>query len=112
MTKLALLLIPLFLVSCVTTGSYSLVATADTIEVTNISAAGPNEAVAVGYDRKSKKAYLAYANGERTNIRVIGGGIGGGVFTLVLEGGTKVSVDLKTGKVTTTGPQFEPLPTK
>lgn len=112
MKIIAAILLALLLPSCVTTGDYMLVYAGDSIEVQGIAAAGPNDATGVGYNRVTKRAYITFANGEKTALKVTGGGIGGNAFVLVLEGGTKVSVDLKTGKVTTSGPQFEALSQK
>jgi hypothetical protein len=113
MNKLATLLLALSLLlpSCDTlapgtSANWFVTYTQDTIEIHSIQAAGPKDVRGLGYNRKTKVAYLAYADGSTTRLKVIGGGLGNNTFALILEGGARISVDLKTGKVTTTGDQF------
>jgi hypothetical protein len=110
MKCLALLLIACLLPSCEiapgTTASYFIAYTGDSVEIHSIQAQGPKDVSGLGYNRKTKVAYLTYADGSTTRLKVIGGGFGNNTFALILEGGSRVSVDLKTGKVTTSGDQF------
>ena len=96
------LLIALFFSSCASfPQDFILTYTGDTIEVSSIQADSPQSATGVGYNKVTKKAYLVYANGDRTDLEVVGGGFGGNTFVLILKDGTRVSVDVRTGKVTT-----------
>lgn len=54
-----------------------------------------------GYDLKAKTAYILYANGQREKFQITGAGMGGGQIALYLVGGGKVTINTKTGQVTT-----------
>lgn len=54
-----------------------------------------------GYSPKTKQAYVLYANGQREKWAITGGGFGGGKLVFYLQGGGRVTVDTKTGQVTT-----------
>lgn len=111
MKYLALLLIACLLPSCeiapgTAASSWFVSYTSETIEIHSIQADGPKDVRGLGYNHKTKVAYLTYADGSTTRLKVIGGGLGNNTFALILEGGSRISVDLKTGKVTTSGDQF------
>ena len=79
------------------------------VEVQNmaITAAPGQEAVTangVGYDTKKGTGYVTYLDGHRTKLRITGGGFGGGVAAIVLDDGSKIKVNMKTGAVTTEPP--------
>ncbi len=50
----------------------------------------------VGYDMKTKKAYIVYLDGHRAGFKIKGAGIGSNQVVLVLEDGTHISVNFKT----------------
>lgn len=105
------LLATLALASCGTTGTSDLFIayTGTGVEVQNLKITpepGQEDATAtgVGYDLTKRTAYVTYASGRTQRLKITGAGFGGGVVALVLEGGTKIKVNTKTGAVTTEGP--------
>lgn len=110
MKTILLLLTAVFLSSCATTGSDLFIAYTGTgveIQNTKITAESGKEdttATGVGYDLKAKTAYVTYASGRTQRLRITGAGFGGGTVALVLEGGTRIRVNTKTGEVVTEGP--------
>lgn len=61
-------------------------------------------ATGVGYNLDRKTAYITYADGHRSRMKITGAGFGGGLVAIILEDGTKVKVNVHTGQVTTEPP--------
>ncbi len=115
----AVSLLALCLSSCESTGGLSdgiFVAYTDGVEVSNsnvevVAGQESTTATGAGYNLKSHQAYVAYADGHRSQLKISGAGFGGGNMALVLSDGSRVNVNLKTGKVTTVASPFaNPLP--
>lgn len=58
-------------------------------------------ATGVGWDLKLKTAYVTYADGHTSRLKITGAGFGGGKAVILLEGGARITVDVHTGAVTT-----------
>lgn len=108
---LALSILP----SCTTTGGgsgftdYFVVYTGSGIEVQNskvVVQPGQEDSTAtgVGYDLKARTGYVTYASGRTQRLKITGAGFGGGQVAIVLEGGGRIIVNVKTGQVTTAPP--------
>lgn len=67
------------------------------VEITGMA----GDLTGAGYDLKTKKAYIVYADGHRSAFNITGAGLGAGQLALYLEGGGKIIIDTKTAKITT-----------
>ena len=102
MKTILLALISITLTSCDTLNSGNALVgwTGNGIEITGIT----GDATGVGYDTKLKTAYIVWANGDRETFKITGGGFGAGKVRICLQSGGSITVDTKTGIVTTVHP--------
>lgn len=82
-------------------GDASIIYTGDGVEIGGLTG---GDVLAAGYSPKTKTGYLVFNDGTRENLKVVGGGYGAGKLILVLEGGSRITVDVKTATVTRTAP--------
>jgi predicted small secreted protein len=119
----ALAALSLLLTSCGTTGGGGgfntndlfIAYTGNGVEIQNMAVTAPpgqeaQTANGVGYDLKAKTAYVSYVDGHKSRLKISGAGFGGGVVAIVLEDGSKVKVNVKTGQVTTEPSPWGPPP--
>jgi len=81
----------------------SIIYTGDGVEMSGMNPAGGIGATSAGYNLKTKTAYIRYADGRVSNLKITGGGIGAGGIVLVLENGDRITIN-KSGAVLTENP--------